>query len=129
MPAIGQGYVLATPLQMVNATAAVANRGTLYRPQLVYQVTDSEGRVVKALVPEPIRKLDVSQENLELVREGMLGVVSDNGTAPRGQVPGIAVAGKTGTAEYASFDEQGNLIKDSLGRLTTHAWYTTFAPL
>ncbi len=126
--AIGQGYVLATPLQMVNATAAVANRGTLYRPQLVYQVTDAQGQVVKALVPEPIRKLDISQENLELVRRGMLAVVSDSGTAPRGQVPGIAVAGKTGTAEYAALDEEGKLIKDSLGRLATHAWYTAFAP-
>jgi penicillin-binding protein 2 len=125
--AIGQGYVLATPLQVLNATAAVANRGTLYRPQLVYQVTDPQGQVVRALTPEPIRKLDISQENLELVRRGMLEVVASGG-APGGRVPGIAVAGKTGTAEYAGVDEEGKLIRDTLGRLSTHAWYTAFAP-
>jgi len=125
--AIGQGYVLATPLQVLNATAAVANRGTLYRPQLVYQVTDSQGQVVRALVPDPIRKLDISPDNLELVRRGMLEVVASGG-APGGRVPGIAVAGKTGTAEYAGVDEEGKLIRDSLGRLATHAWYTAFAP-
>ena len=125
--AIGQGDVLATPLQMLNATAAVANRGTLYRPQLVYQVTNAEGQVVRSLQPEPIRKLEVSEQNLDLVRKGMLEAVA-HGTAPLAQLPGIAVAGKTGTAEYPALDENGRLIRDKLGRLPTHAWFTAFAP-
>jgi penicillin-binding protein 2 len=125
--AIGQGDILATPLQVVNATAVVANRGTLYRPQLVYQVTDAEGKVVQGLHPEPIRKLPIADSNLELVRQGMLEAVA-HGTAPLAQLPGIAVAGKTGSAEYTVFDEQGRLVRDSLGRLPTHAWFTAFAP-
>ena len=56
---IGQGFVLATPLQMANATAAIANRGTLYRPQLVDHITDAEGNVVRPFQPNLIRELPV----------------------------------------------------------------------
>ena len=124
---IGQGYVLATPLQMLNAAAAVANGGTLYRPQLVYQVTDAQGQVTHALTPEVIRKLDVSAENLAIVREGMLEAVV-HGTAWRARLSGVSVAGKTGTAEYPAVDEQGRLIRDKEGHLPTHAWFVAFAP-
>jgi len=64
--AIGQGFVLATPLQVVNAAAAIANGGLLYRPQLVHDVFDSEGNVVKAFAPDLIRQLPISAENLDL---------------------------------------------------------------
>ncbi len=124
---IGQGFVLATPLQMLNVAAAIANGGTLYRPQLVYQVTDSQGQVVKSLVPEVIRKLDISAENLAIVREGMREAVV-RGTAWRAQMSGLAVAGKTGTAEFPAVDEQGMLIRDKEGHLLTHAWFVAFAP-
>ncbi|OGO06643.1 MAG: penicillin-binding protein 2 [Chloroflexi bacterium RBG_13_56_8] len=124
---IGQGYVLATPLQVLNATAAIANGGTLYRPQLVYQVIDAEGQVVRSLEPGVIRELAVSDEYLALVRLGMLEAVN-RGTAWLAQLPGIEVAGKTGTAEYSAFDEEGNLIVDEKGNLPTHAWFTAFAP-
>lgn len=125
--AIGQGYVLATPLQVLNATVAVANGGTLYRPQVVYQVVDADGQVVRSLVPEPIRQLAVSDEHLALVRLGMLEAVN-HGTAWLARLPGVAVAGKTGTAEYPALDEEGNLILDEEGNLPTHAWFTAFAP-
>lgn len=125
--AIGQGFVLATPLQVLNTTATIANRGTVLRPQLVYQVLDDEGNVVRQLEPEPIRELGASQHTLDLVRRGMLDAV-DRGTAPLARVPGISVAGKTGTAEYAEFDENGQLITDSHGNLPKHAWFTAFAP-
>jgi len=125
--AIGQGFVLATPLQVANTTATVANRGTVMRPQLVYQVMDNEGDIVKQLEPEPIQELGASQHTLELVRRGMLDAV-ERGTAPLARVPGIAVAGKTGTAEYAEFDDNGRLITDSKGNLPKHAWFTGFAP-
>ena len=125
--AIGQGYVLATPLQVLNATAAVANWGTLYRPQLVYRITDAEDNVVRALTPEPIRELEISEENMAMVRQGMREAVS-HGTAWLAQLPYIAVAGKTGTAEYPGVDEEGNFILDEEGHLPTHAWFTAFAP-
>lgn len=124
---IGQGFVLATPLQMLNATAAIANGGTLYRPQLVYRVIDVQGQVVKSLTPEIIRKLDISAENLAIVREGMRAAVTQ-GTAWRAQMAGLAVAGKTGTAEFPAVDEEGKLIRDKEGHLLTHAWFVAFAP-
>ncbi|MFO7696745.1 MAG: penicillin-binding protein 2 [Anaerolineae bacterium] len=125
--AIGQGYVLVTPLQMLNATAAIANRGTLYRPQVVYQEVDIDGSVVRPFEPEVIRELDVSPKNIELVRRGMRGTVT-NGTAYRLRLPEVDVAGKTGTAEYTELDENGNVIMDEWGYLPTHAYFTAFAP-
>ncbi len=125
--AIGQGFVLATPLQVLNATAAVANGGTLYRPQLVYRIVDAEGRTIQRLSPEIIRQLPISEENLALVRQGMRDAVV-GGTAWLLRLPEVAVAGKTGTAEYPAVDEEGNLILDEEGHLPTHAWFTAFAP-
>ncbi len=117
---IGQGYILVTPLQLLNATVAVANGGTLYRPQVVRQILDSEGNVVRGFVPEIIRKVPVSAENLAIVREGMRAAVT-RGTAHRVNLTEIAVAGKTGTAEYPG-------PRDAEGNLPTHAWFTAFAP-
>jgi penicillin-binding protein 2 len=122
---IGQGFMWTTPLQVVNATATVANGGTVYQPQLVYQIRDAEGNTVQDYQPKIIQQLPVSEENLALVREGMRAVV-EYGTAQWLQVgPGLEVAAKTGTAEYCDnpdcLDEDGN-YKD------THAWFTSFAP-
>jgi penicillin-binding protein 2 len=127
---IGQGFVLATPLQMLNATAAVANGGTLYRPQLVREVLDGEGNVVQAFAPDVIRHLPVSQENLDIVRQGMYAAVAGAGaTAWAIDVPGIAVAGKTGTAEFfIDRNKDGLPDRDREGNLPTHAWFTAFAP-
>ncbi len=124
---IGQGFVLATPLQLLNATAAIANRGTLYRPQIIAQVVDSEGNVVSTLEPDPIRKLQISPENIEVVRRGMRLAVT-GGTAWRVNLPEIEVAAKTGTAEYTKLDEHGQVVMDEFGYLPTHAWFTAFAP-
>ena len=118
--AIGQGAVLATPLQVLNATAAIANGGTLYRPQLVYQVQDADGNVLRGFQPDIIRRLPVSQDNLNLVREGLRQAVL-NGTARHVSIPGVSIAGKTGTAEFPG-------RRDREGNLPTHAWFTAFAP-
>lgn len=127
---IGQGFVLATPLQVLNATAAVANGGTLYRPQLVREIIDSDGNTVRAFAPDVIRQVPVSAQNLELVRQGMRGAVAGPaGTAHAINVPGVAVAGKTGTAEYfIDRNKDGLPDRDREGNLPTHAWFTAFAP-
>ena len=117
---IGQGYVLVTPLQLLNATVAIANGGTLYRPQILYQIIDTEGTTVQGFAPEVIRQVPVSAQNLDLVREGMRAAVT-RGTAHRANLAEIAVAGKTGTAEYPG-------PRDEEGILPTHAWFTAFAP-
>jgi penicillin-binding protein 2 len=125
--AIGQGYVLATPLQVLNATAAVANDGVLYRPQLVQYVTDGEGNALRSFAPEPIWDLGIEPQYMAMVRQGMRDAVV-NGTAWLLRIPEVAVAGKTGTAEYPGLDEEGNLLLDDQGHLPTHAWFTAFAP-
>jgi len=125
--AIGQGYVLVTPLQLLDATAAVANGGTLYRPQLVYRVADIDGNVIKSFVPEPLTRLDIADEHLAAIRLGMYQAV-EWGTATGARIAGVSVAGKTGSAEFAIFDEEGNLVVDEEGYAPTHAWFTAFAP-
>jgi penicillin-binding protein 2 len=118
--AIGQGYILITPLQMLNATAAVANGGTLYQPQIVREVRDAEGNIVRPFRKEVIRQLPIAPENLALVREGMRAAVAW-GTGGRANLPGVAVAGKTGSAEYPG-------PRDREGKLPTHAWFVAYAP-
>lgn len=121
---IGQGYVLATPLQMLNATAVVANGGTLYRPQILYQVLDDEGNVVQDFAPEVIRELPIDSQHLATVAEGM-EAATVWGSAQAAYLDTVRVAGKTGTAEF--FDPNIPLDKD--GNLPTHAWFTAFAPV
>ncbi|MEJ5199593.1 MAG: penicillin-binding transpeptidase domain-containing protein, partial [Anaerolineae bacterium] len=127
---IGQGFLLATPLQMANATAVIANRGYLYRPQLVDHITDAEGKVVRPFRAEIRREVPVDPTHLDTIREGMYGAVNwPQGTAANARVPGIAVAGKTGTAEFArDWDKDGQPDRDAKGNLPTHAWFTAFAP-
>ncbi|HSJ52824.1 MAG TPA: penicillin-binding protein 2 [Anaerolineae bacterium] len=128
--AIGQGFVLATPLQVLNAAATIANGGTLYRPQLVRQVIDGDGQVVRAFAPDVIRQVPISPANMNLVREGMRAVVAGAGaTAWAMKVPGVAVAGKTGTSEFfEDRNKDGLPDRDKEGHLPTHAWFTAFAP-
>ena len=127
---IGQGYLLATPLQMATATAAVANRGSLWKPQIVDHITDDKGNVVQPYQPKLLREVPVDPKDLDVVREGMFGAVNwPNGTATRVRVPGVTVAGKTGTAEFArDEDKDGQPDRDDKDNLPTHAWFTSFAP-
>ena len=120
--AIGQGFVAVTPLQLLNAYAAVANGGTLWQPHLLKQVTDAAGKNV----PIPAwnsQKLDMTQENLRLLRESArLVVTSGHAYMPNAKLP---IAGKTGTAEFGS-----STGKDSAGRnkLGFHNWFVSFVP-
>lgn len=124
---IGQGFVLATPLQMLSATAAVANGGLLYRPYLVQEVLDAEDNLVETFQPEVVRDLldTIDPENLAQIQLGLEAVVAW-GTGKELNVPGIPVAGKTGTAEFcASYPS----CLDRDGRVrTSHAWFTAYAP-
>lgn len=111
---IGQGDVLATPLQIANYTAAVANGGTLYKPQLVNRVVDAGGSTVRTFDPVVLNSNFVSAENLAWAQKGMReNVISGSGRAL--STLKVEAAGKTGTAQYA-------------GNAKTHAWYTVYAP-
>jgi penicillin-binding protein 2 len=125
---IGQGFVLVTPLQLLNATAAIANGGTLYRPHLVKEILDADGNVVEVNEPEVIHRLEVEPQFIQLIQAGLRAAVEwDQGTAHEDfDVPGVMVSGKTGTAEFC--DEYPQCL-DREGRVkTSHAWFTAYAP-
>ncbi|HWO93272.1 MAG TPA: penicillin-binding protein 2, partial [Dehalococcoidia bacterium] len=117
---IGQGFVTTTPLQMLNATAAIANGGELLRPHVVRQVVDDKGRVVVPSNRQVIGHLPISPENLAVMRQAMVLAVTE-GTASPAAVSGVTVAGKTGTAEFGVQLADGSYD-------TTHGWFTGFAP-
>ncbi|GAB4541836.1 MAG: penicillin-binding protein 2 [Anaerolineae bacterium] len=124
---IGQGFVLVTPLQILNATAAVANGGLLYHPYLVQEILDAEGNLVEERGPQVIRDLldTIEPEHLAQVQLGLEAVVAW-GTGKDLNVPGVPVAGKTGTAEFC--DSYPSCL-DRDGRVrTSHAWFTAYAP-
>src|SRR3989344_1867594 len=113
--AIGQGFVTATPLQILNSIAAIANGGTLYLPKTVSQIRSADG-VAVPVAPEVIRQTSIDPDILRIVREGMRETVIDSqGTAQSLKTLEVAVAGKTGTAQF------GNDRK-------THGWFVSFAP-
>ncbi|MFL5815362.1 MAG: penicillin-binding protein 2 [Bdellovibrionia bacterium] len=98
--AIGQGYVLATALQLANAYAAIGNGGTLWKPFLVKQVESFEGKVLKEFKPEVLDKANLHPKTVELIKQGLWGVVNtQHGTAHRYMIPGVDFVGKTGTAQ------------------------------
>jgi penicillin-binding protein 2 len=111
--AIGQGYVTATPLQLVNYIATIANGGTLYKPRIVSQIKKNDETTVSNKA-QAIRSGFVSADVINVIREGMRQVVTGGTAQPLKDLP-IAVAGKTGTAQFGSENK-------------THGWFVSFAP-
>jgi peptidoglycan glycosyltransferase len=113
LSAIGQYDVRATPLQMALVAAAIANRGVLMKPYLVQEIRDPKLSILDTTKPEAFGTA-VSPQTAASLTEMMIKVVNE-GTGTNGQIPGVQVAGKTGTAQ------QG-------GGRTPHAWFVSFAP-
>lgn len=105
--AIGQGDLLATPMQMAVALSAIANGGTLWVPHLALQITDASGNVIHQFENERRSQLEISPAILSLIRTGMASVVSDPSGTAYAAFKGfpIPVAGKTGTAEKKPDDD------------------------
>ncbi len=111
---IGQGDLLATPLQMASYTATIANGGKLYKPYLVKEIRDSETGGVQFVEPEIMRENFISKHNIDIVKSGMRKAVTIGSASSLDNLP-IKVAGKTGTAQFGT---EGK----------THAWFICFAP-
>ncbi|MDO8471925.1 MAG: penicillin-binding protein 2 [bacterium] len=112
--AIGQGDVLATPLEMAVATAAIANGGKMFEPRLVAGLTDGKGEVFRTIEPTVKSTLPVDNGKLQIVREGMRQAVVSGSSRPLNTLK-EPLAGKTGTAQFGNQDR-------------THAWFTGFGP-
>jgi penicillin-binding protein 2 len=124
--AIGQGYNLATPLQMARVVAAVANGGIVYKPYLVEKVESPTGEILYQARPTVQSRLEASPATLEAVRQALVGVVNE-GTARSARLPHIQVAGKTGTAQVVALDPDNPKKKKSWHR-EDHAWFVAYAP-
>jgi penicillin-binding protein 2 len=111
---IGQGYLLTTPLQIARMLAAVANNGALVTPHAVTEILTPQGQVVARIAPPPAGRVDVSPQTLAILHTGLAAVVS-RGTASGVRIPGLPMAGKTGTAESVH------------GR--PYAWFAAYAPV
>jgi peptidoglycan glycosyltransferase len=118
--AIGQERLLATPLQMAQVAAAVANGGKLMKPQIWKRVVDPDGRVIDKLDPS-VYSEPISEETAAELTTAMEGVVTE-GTGTNAEIPGVAVAGKTGTAETPGNKACGG------GENENQAWFIGFAP-
>ncbi len=100
---IGQGYILATPLQVARAFAAIANGGKLLKPKFVKEIVDEEKNIIEVIPPEVESEILIDQKNLQIVKEGMRWAVSGQ-NSPHASARAlndisVAVAAKTGTAQ------------------------------
>lgn len=113
--AIGQGFQLATPLQMAVVIGQVANDGQRYKPQLVNRITGPNGEVIKTFEPEKVGQVTLTESNWTLIRESLREVALEGGTASTafGDFP-VAIAGKTGTSENSHGSD--------------HGWFVGYAP-
>ena len=116
---IGQGYDTATPLQLINAYAALANGGKLYQPRIVRRILNPDGTVQRDFEPQLIRELPVRSSVLKTMRLAARRVVTIGHTYNLVDLP-IVIAGKSGTAEFG--------LRDKQGRLPYHSWFTGFVP-
>jgi peptidoglycan glycosyltransferase len=118
--AIGQERLLATPLQIAMVAAAVADKGKLMKPQIWNRVVNSDGSVTKRMSPS-VYSEPVSPKTAEELTTAMEGVVRE-GTGTSAAIPGVPVAGKTGTAETPNNKECGG------GEAENQGWFMGFAP-
>jgi len=131
---IGQGFVLTTPLQLATMTAALANGGTVWKPQVVNRIENLAGEVIWSSAKEALTATEWSQRNLEVVRNAMQAVVSEpGGTAWRSRLEDLPYAGKTGTSQVIrrKSDEEEELEEEAdivPYRFRDHALFVAYAP-
>jgi len=121
---IGQGYVSVTPIQLARMVATLTNGGVLFQPQVVRAVRYRDGRGVMAFPATVLGTAPVSKEHLEIIKDGMKGVVAEpGGTAHGAKSDEVIVGGKTGTAQVIG------LGKGKGKKYMDHAWFVAVAPM
>ncbi|MFK8139268.1 MAG: penicillin-binding protein 2 [Bdellovibrionales bacterium] len=133
--AIGQGYVLATPLQLATSFGGLANRGKIYRPHIVKKIVNDQDIVEAKFEPELTKDLMkdkiITKGPLDTVLEGLYQVNNgERGTAKWWKIPGVHMAGKTGTAQLfnLSADQVYAKCKERPMKQRHHGWYIGMAP-
>ncbi len=129
---IGQGYNAYTPIQLAQAMAAVANNGVVFRPHLVKHITDTKTGEKTLIEREPLHTLPWKQQNIEMIKNAMIGV-NKEGTGARAFAGAEYVSGgKTGTAQVFSLkgaEYRASKLKEELKEeLRDHALFIAFAP-
>ena len=128
--AIGQGANNTTPLQICMMTSVVANGGTLYRPRVIEEIRDPNGRPIKQFTPQVKTRIVGQAKNLQEIRKGMISAVNDkHGTGSVVKFDKMIVAGKTGTAQVVRLKQYRHLKEvDIPYKYRDHAWFICFAP-
>jgi penicillin-binding protein 2 len=129
LAAIGQGATTVTVMQLALAYAALANSGTLYQPQVVRSIETSDGTIVQEFPPRVRRVISMDPRHLAMIRDGLRGVVAERqGTAHAESIPGVDMAGKTGTAQVSHVTPR-NVDMDRVWYFNRdHAWFAGYAP-
>ncbi len=124
--AIGQGFVTVTPLQMASLIGTIANNGVQYQPRVVRQLKKRQDGTLVDIAPSRSETVQLQQETLTALHEALRDVVV-SGTGRRAQSQGIAISGKTGTAQVVSLDNVES-EDDVPHALRDHAWFVAYAP-
>jgi penicillin-binding protein 2 len=124
--AIGQGYVLMTPIQLASMIATVANEGTVYRPFLVKRIIDADGKPLKEFKPESMGTTGISADKFRLVKQGLFAVVNEpGGTGGAARLYDVHVAGKTGSSQVVKLRDSKQATPY---QYRDHALFVAFAP-
>ena len=128
--AIGQGYNLVTPIQILALTGAVANGGIIYEPSTVKRIDDSAGKTVYKRGAKVVGRLPCSKNTLEIIKKGLRDVVNTRkGTAWGARLDEIEFSGKTGTAQVVSRTTEDTNWETHKSPFTKpHAWFVAYAP-